>query len=658
MHENRYHFNARSAITRVAWGRGCTALSSRARAGWLLGLMGLLFFGCALGQQAPSSPPSGGALEPVVVSASRLLQSASDTLPNSSVITREDIENSQATDVLSLLEREVGVEVAQSGGLGAQASIFMRGFNSNQTLVLIDGVPINNVESGGASLQHVLLDQVDHIEIVRGNVSALYGSQAVGGVIQIFTRSGSGPTGLTIDAKAGGERNRDLAASASGSWGETGSRTRASLNVSTDGADGFSSINAAIAPFANPNNNPYQSTSLAALLAQEIGASEIGLRLYGTHGRLSYDDPTDYTFIVPSYNGRIQINEEHSDLATAVLYARAQPADWWSTALQSGTTVDRSANTSSFPESFDIGTTLSRNNDLSWNNTFTLNPQHRLTAGLEHLEEDGVSTAYLSHFTRQVDSAMTGYLGEIGANQIQANLRYDHYSDFGSATSALLGWGYRFTDLFKVIAELSSAFDAPTFDDLYYPGASNPELQPEKSRSAELGLAYQNAAEGVRATIFRSQVHDLIEYDPVSNIPENIDQARLSGLELSGHALWLGWQLHANVTLQRPIDVATDQVLLRRATHNANFGVTRIMGAWRYSIDVHGAGARYDSDINTFARLTVPGYSVTDLVARYQISPSTTLSASLMNAFDRHYELVDGYNTPGRVILLGVTWHT
>ncbi|MGA2549228.1 MAG: TonB-dependent receptor [Burkholderiaceae bacterium] len=599
--------------------------------------------------------PSASTLEPVVVSASRIEQVVGDTLPSASVITREDIENSQATDVLTLLERQAGIEVAQNGGLGAQSSIFMRGFNSNQTLVLIDGIPVNQVEDGGASLQHMMLDEVDHIEIVRGNVSALYGSQAVGGVIQIFTRGGSGPTGVQIDAQAGNDRVRNLAISANGAWGDTGTQTRAGIAVSTNGMNGFSAINAGIAPFANPNDNPYQSTSVAAHLSQQFGQSEVGLRYYGTRGRLSFDDPTDYTFIDPTYNGRIQTNEEHSDLEAATLYARLHVSQAWTTTLQFGSSLDRSANTSSFPESFDIGTTVSRTGDFSWNNVVALDPQNKVTAGVEHLDEQGNSTSYTQEFTRHVDSVFAGYLGEFGANQLQANVRGDHYSDFGSATSGLLGYGYRLTDVLKAIAQVSTAFDAPTFDDLYFPGASNPDLKPEKSRSAELGLAYEQATEGARISLYRSQVHDLIAFNSATEIPENIDEARLEGVEVSAHARWLDWQLYGNVTFQRPIDVATDQLLLRRATHNANLGVARVLGAWRFSVDVRAAGARIDSDINTFARIQLPGYSVTDLVARYRVNSEWTLSASLLNAFDRHYSLVDGYNTPGRVFLLGVS---
>ena len=173
--------------------------------------------------------------------------------------------------------------------------------------------------------------------------------------------------------------------------------------------------------------------------------------------------------------------------------------------------------------------------------------------------------------------------------------------------------------------------------------------------SFEAGLEYADSNLTGRVTAYRTSVHDLIEFNPVTFIPENVAHARLSGLEFSLTANWQGWQAYANLTLQRPIDSDTDQLLLRRATHNLNAGLGRHWERWYFGGDVEAAGSRYDDDINTFARISLPGYSIANVVARYAYDPRTTLSLSLHNAFDRRYELVDGYNTPGRVLLAGVS---
>lgn len=620
-----------------------------------------MFVACVmfgLGSSANAQQSDGGTLEPMVVTASRVAQALADTLPDTTLITRADIEQSEATDVLSLLRRQAGVEIAQSGGLGAQASVFMRGTNSNQTLVLIDGVRVNALQSGAAILGHLMLDEVDHIEIVRGNVSALYGSQAVGGVIQIFTRSGQGVPELSLDAQAGSERNGNLSFYGGGSVGPEDARTRASIAVSDHTVNGFSAIDANLAPQANPNRNGYDNTSVSAAVAQQLGKDEVGLRLYDSRARLSFDDPTDYGFLVPDYNGRNQTNEERSEHRTTSLYVHLQIAPTWTSELQLGIQRDESTDVSSFALSPLIGSTDSRVNQLTWSNVLELTTTQKLTAGLEHIDEVGMSSSYPSAFTRSVNSAQAGYLGAFGSHQLQLNLRSDRYSDFGDANSALAAYGYRLTPRLKATAQLSTAFDAPSFDDLFFPGASNPDLKPETSRSAELGLDYLEGDDGLRVSIYRTLVRDLIQFDPVTFIPENVDRARLSGIEVSGHSVWQGWRIHGNLTLQRPIDGATDQLLLRRATRNVNLGIARAVGRWDFSADVESAGPRDDVDINTFARIALPGYSVTDFVARYALDPHTILSISLLNAFDRRYFLVDGFNTPGRVLLFAVHWRS
>lgn len=603
-------------------------------------------------QQTDGATP----IEAVVVTASRVSQNLSDTLPDTSVITRDDIEQSEALDVLSLLRRQAGVEVAQSGGLGAQASIFMRGTNSNQTLVLVDGIRVNAVQSGAAILSHLMTDDVDHIEIVRGNVSALYGSQAVGGVIQVFTRNPQNTPGVALDVGAGSAHNGDLSFYGGGSTGPDDAKTHASIIVSSHTVDGFSAIDPGVAPEANPDRNGYDNTSVLASVAQQFGSNEFGLRLYDSHGRLSFDDATDYRYLVPDYIGRIQTNEERSEHRLAALYAHLQLASNWTSDVQLGSERDQSTNVSSFALSPLIGNTESRINQLSWSNVVDLARAQTLTAGLEHFDEIGASTSYGSTFTRAVDGIEAGYLGAFGPDQFQFDLRSDHYSDFGGATSALAAYGYHLSPSLKASAQVSTAFDAPSFDDLHFPGASNPDLKPETSRSAEFGLEYHAHDRELRVSVYRTLVHDLIQFDSVTFIPENVDRARLAGLEISGERTWSGWEVHGNLTLQRPIDAATDQLLLRRATRNVNLGVTRSFGRWRLLAEVQSAGARQDLDINTFARIALPGYSVCDFVARYALDPHTTVSVALMNAFDRRYFLVDGYNTPGRVLLVALHW--
>jgi vitamin B12 transporter len=601
-----------------------------------------------------SADPYVTALDAVEVTAARTPQPVADALLSTTVITRDDIEQSQLIDLVSILRQVGGVEIAQSGGVGSQASLFLRGANSDQTLFMIDGVKVNSVESGGAFLQHIMLSQVDHIEIVRGNVSALYGSQAVGGVIQIFTRDNLAGTSAGGEVSVGGDATRNVSLHAGGSIGPSDARSSAAFTVSSTESGGFSAINGSAARFANPADNNYRNQSISANLSQDIGPVKLTARLFDSQAHLDYDDPTDYTFLDPNYSGRYQDNFENSSLQTLALGARWIISPTLETSLSANGEQDRSDNNSTFAGSFEIGSTKSQTNDYTWNTTWR--PSHGLAfnGGLEYLQQDGESSAYGARFTRHVESGFLGGLASFGANQFQLNLRADDYSDFGNATSALASYGYSLTPHIKLIGQLSTAFDAPTFDDLYYPGFSNPDLKPEKSRTAELGLAWHDSASDARLSLYRSNVHDLIVYDAALFIPNNIDAARLEGVELSGSTQLGDWQFSANATFDHPIDVSTDQPLLRRATSSGNLNVAYAYRKLRPYLQVSSSGLRLDSDINTGARVTLGGYSVANAGVRYLVSKQLTVGVSVDNLADRRYALVDGYNTPGRVLLVNL----
>ena len=612
----------------------------------------LLFAGLVINPGSALADPYVSNLDAIEVTGQRIAEPVSDALLSTTVISRDDIDQSQLVDLVSILRQVGGVEIAQSGGIGAQASIFVRGANSDQTLVMVDGVKINSVESGGAFLQHIMLSQVDHIEIVRGNVSALYGSQAVGGVVQIFTRSNTGGTSGGASVTVGGDQTRDVSATLSGSAGPIDARTSAGLTVSSTESGGFSAINAGVAPFANPADNNYRNRSFSANLTQDIGPVKLSARLFDSEAHLDYDDPTSYTFIDPTYTGQHIDNFENSSLQTLSLLADWQVSQAWSISLAAGGELDRSDNNSTFNGSFDIGDTKSQTNDYTFNLRWDAAQHVTLNAGLEVLDQSGESSSYTARFSRHVDSVFVGALGSVGPNQFQVNLRDDRYSDFGAANSALVSYGYLLTSQLKVIGSLSTAFTAPTFDDLFYPFASNPNLKPEKSRTAELGLVWHDLKSQARLSLYRSSIHDLIAFDDVQFIPENIDEARLEGIELSGQTSWQHFQLSANLTFDHPINVSTDQPLLRRANRSGNLALSYDGGPLRPYLAVNASGLRFDSDINTFQRISLGGYATTNAGVRYSISKQLTAGVSIDNLADRRYALIDGYNTPGRVVLL------
>jgi vitamin B12 transporter len=604
-------------------------------------------------------------LDPVVVTSSRTPQRLSEALPATSVITRADIEDSHAPDLATLLRGQAGFDVAQSGGLGSQASLFLRGSNSNQVLVLVDGLRINAVNGGAAAIAHLMVDQIDHIEIVRGNVSSLYGSEAIGGVVQIFTRGatdGNAPGSIGAGLTYGSERTRAASVDASQSFGPSDARTHVGVSASYRSADGFSAIDAARVAAANPDYDGYRNHSVSASVAQHFGEHEIGVRYLESDGRLQFDDPSDYSFIDPGYNGRIQTHDERSRQTDAALYARLEAMSFWTVDLLAGQSRDLSVNTSSNPYSFVIGSTTSTDRQYRIGNTFRLGEQVA-TLAYEHLDQTGFSTSYGNgidgaRFSRRVDSAMAGYTGPLflpsSWNEFQFNARHDSYSDFGDATTGLAAYGLKFAQGWKAIAQGSTAFKAPTFNELYFPYYGNPALKAERARSVEFGLQYTQDASLVRASLFRTRTHDLIVFDPNTFLANNIARAKVTGLEITGRTVIDGWTLSANLTFARPIDEDTRQLLLRRATRNLGLAIAKSYGPWRFTSDLQAAGARFDTDINTFSRTELGGYGVANFGLRYVVLRGTTVGIAVTNALDRRYALVDGYNTAGRVTTLSL----
>ena len=238
---------------------------------------------------------------------------------------------------------------------------------------------------------------------------------------------------------------------------------------------------------------------------------------------------------------------------------------------------------------------------------------------------------------------------------LSAAIRHDRYSDFGAATTALAAYSYRVATDWKMLGQVSNAFRAPSFNDLYFPGFGNPALLPERARSVEWGVQYARGRDFLRAALYRNRISDLIVFDPFIAIANNVAAARITGLELSGKTTLASWDLSANLTLQRPIDAQTGQRLLRRAAHNLNLGAAHNWERWRFLAELQRAGDRFDSDINTFARVSLAPFTLTNFSLATALNKNLDLTLALRNAFAAHYRLVDGYNNPGRVVLVTVS---
>lgn len=578
------------------------------------------------------------------MTATRVEQALTDAIPFTTVVTREDIERSQQPDVVSLLQREAGVQFSQSGSRGHTSSIFLRGAPARQVLVLVDGVPLNKQDASGAlSLEHLMLDAVERIEIVRGNVSALYGSNAIGGVVQIFTRRAQGKPGATIELEAGARGSTRATVSAQARIG----RNALAAGITRQHTDGQSAQDPSRIENANPDKDAYRNTSAWASLVHELAAGHtLSLRLQDADGRFGYDLGGSFADPADVHLGRTRVR-------TVAAVADHRLSDRWRTVLTLAQSRDLQTNDVRGAFAY-LDRYVSRTRLIGWANHIALSDDWHLTAGLERQRhavdvDDGFGGLYARD--RHADAAYAGLTGKLGAHGLQLNLRHDRVQGTGRETTGLLGWSYQWHPHWKAVATVSNAFNVAPLGYLYAPFFGNPDLRPERAQSLEAGVQYHAGAQWGRVTLFQSRVRDEFEYDFVSYRFENVARTRNRGLELASGGRLRGIDWRANLTLQDPVDVATGEQRLRRAKVFAAAGLTVPVGAWRLAADWRYNGRRPDS-----LGYSLPAYHVVDLSARYAVSRTVDVFARLDNVFDRAHETVYGYPQPGRSLFVGLRW--
>lgn len=612
---------------------------------------------CVLSLAVAAAFPAGaqnatvGTLKDVVVTATRNPELLTSVSAHTTVISREDIDASQATDLVTLLQREAGMQRTQTGGMGTTSTLFMRGMASLNTLVLIDGVPQTKQDASGAiSLEHIMLDNVERVEIVRGNVSAIYGSGAIGGVIQIFTRAGNKEPGVAVSLELGPRASAKVSANASIRAGDT----TVTAGVSRLTTEGFSSVNSQQFPTANPDSDSYQNLSSHLAVAHSLSANhKLGVQLSQSSGDTNYDN---------YFGAATDLQSSTTNLKQATVYTDNTWGKW-----RSRLSFSEQADQSTTRDNGTYGSTNgfhTKASVLSWVNTLPVGSNWLATAGVEeqnqHIDTDTTdpfSTPYKAD--RVTDAVFLGMEGNIGPASLQLNVRNDKVGDLQQST-AYLGAGYAINEEFKVFASTSTAFNAPPLGYLFAPGFGNPKLKPELATSKELGLQYESGKQLLRVTYFDTRIEDQLTYDNATNAFANINRTRNSGVELSFRGVYGNTDVLVSLTSQNPVDDVTGKGLQRRAQTMASLGLGHTLGALRLGADLRYAGERPDAytDPNTFKRTDtrLPSYSVLDLTASYRWSPQIVLKARLDNVTDERYQSVYGYNQQPRSLYVGLTW--
>ena len=587
-----------------------------------------------------------------VVTATRTPVQAARLTRDVSVITRDDIARAGPTSLPELLSREAGIEFASNGGDGRQSSLFIRGTNSNQSVVLIDGVRVVSATTGATALEQIPLEQIERIEIVRGPVSGLYGADAIGGVVQIFTRQGRGTPTPHFSLAAGNDGTWRVGAGIGGVLGDTSFAVDVTHRT-TDG--GFSATNASSQWSYNPDEDGYRNTAYSIRVNHLLAEGhEVGFNAFQAFGRAQYDANKDLT-------GQFDDIQKNRVQANSV-YLKNQLTERWHSTLTLSQAVDRSENFAPSQPWGDYSFFKTTQDTLTWQNDLALGAAGQLTAGYEHQKQKVSSTQEFTVSNRQNNAVFAGWNGEFGANLLNASLRHDNNSQFGGKTTGTLGYGYRINDAVKLTANWGTAFRVPTFNDLYWPDdgngyVGNPALKPETSRNAEVGAEFRGALGQLKLAAFENRVDDLINgYDCSGGFPctsSNVNKATIKGVSLTGSTVLAGTTLRGNVNWQDPRDDITDKRLTYRSEWYGTLDVSRPFDQLTLGSTLRVAGSRYADSGNT---KELGGYALVDLYADYALNPTTRLFARVNNAFDRDYTQLAGYNTAGREWLVGVNW--
>lgn len=601
----------------------------------------LVSLACAGQAYAANVPEFAG--DPVVVTATRQPQEISKTLSDVSVITREQIEQSAATSLPQLLSRQGGLEIVSTGARGAPSSIFMRGANSNQTVVLVDGVRIVSATTGVSAVENIPLEQIEKVEILRGSGSSLYGADAIGGVIQIFTREGKGSPKLNASFGIGDHGLVKVGAGVSGKV----ENTAFSLNLNHEINEGISATNRDSSNY-NPDRDPYRNLSYSANVTQTLlPGHDLTVRAFQTFSKFDYDQSLVGEDLQKSRQNGFTIQSKNALM------------EHWASTLRFSHTVDRQetwigsdmVNRDSLIET--------RQNEWFWQNDIKTSIGTFL-AGAVHTQQnvDGKSTYLPNGYSvtqRTNNAGFIGYSGEFGHHLVQANLRNDKDSQFGGKTTGQLAYGYRLSDELTARASYGTAYKAPTFNDLYWPNYGNPLLQPETSRNIELGLKWLGKGRRLELSLFDNRIENLIVYQQKQSLNRD---AHIRGVTLSGAATYGSWDLAGSATYQDPIDESSHLQLQRRARAFAQMSAAYDWGKAITGLEWQASAKRPDVDYRPFpsAPVTLGGYSLTNLFANYRLAKEWTATMRLSNIFEKRYTTAYGYNTSGLGGYIGVTY--
>lgn len=586
--------------------------------------------------------------EQIIVTANRYTQTVSDSMASVTVIDRDEIEKSSAKDLPALLNRVAGFDIKVSGPYGKLSSVFMRGTNSNHILVLVDGVKLYSATAGSTAFQYLPLNQIERIEIVRGPRSSVYGSEAIGGVIQIFTRNYEVQQNAMTDIGYGSHGEKLISANLAGST----DKARFSLSASHNSSDGIDSIR----HNSTNDDDAYSNDSVSARFNYAFN-SAIALEsaFLNTQGVTDYDNCFNTLTFATS-----DACESHFTQQTFSNILKFTPDSIWDGQMTIGSSRDIDDNLWESSPNYRYET---QRTDIAFTNNYQVTEKHLASFGFDYAEDTVTTTAYApgTPSSRDNVAVFASWNADYDLIDVNLSVRRDDNEQFGKHNTGSLALGHTLTNNIRITLSHATAFKAPAFNDLYFPFYGNTDLEPEESSSTELGISGKQDSYSWSFNVYQTDVDNLIAYDPNIFIANNINKAEITGAELIAGFKLVDWQFDMNASYVDAVnksDTNDGKQLVFRAKESFNLKAYRDFGNFGFGASVLAQGKRYTSSDNS---TSLPGYGVVDANMDYAINKQVTITAKLHNIADKEYainaDLFNGiYSTLGRTFFVNLSY--
>ena len=604
----------------------------------------------------------------VFVTATRTSIPKKNVIADITLISEEEIKLAGSSSLPELLQRQPGIEISNNGGQGKVSTLFLRGASSTHSVILLDGIRIDSATAGLTAIENIPLSQIEKIEIVRGPASSLYGQDAIGGVIQIFTKKGVDGFKPYVDIGYGSYNTSNFKSGVRAG----NNQTTYAINFAAMNSDGFSAFVPNPANAANSINldkDGYKNYSLSSSLSHKINQDyEIDLQYFLSKGKNQFDNR--FANFSPSFHGNYR-NE--IKLETYAMNIKGQINKAWQSSIKLSQSTDKyldlqKLNNFTFEDDANLKDLYKTTQDqLSWQNNVAL-PRGSITLLYDFLKQRIKTTDVYEKTQRTNHGVMVGYSLIEDKHNFQSNFRKDFNSVYEDAVTGNIGYAYSIDPNWTIASSYGTAFVSPSFNFLYSLADSfalgNPNLKPEKSKNIEGSIRYKDDSGSMSLTMFQNKIDDFIIYTAPAEAgsrtsTQNLNKAEIQGLTISGDQFFGHFQIKGSATGQSAKNEDTDKYLPRRASLIGNINLNYYIGNWNIGVEETFSGKRFDDKENI---VNLSGYALTNIVTDYKINDKLKLNLRLNNVLDKDYSLAaEGasgfrYQTPGRSLFANLRY--